>query len=234
MREKKVILWVLAIVCAVGLLALPSIAVAQESGGDHSEADACGSCHFNPKMGEVVGQWSTSQHANSYDDGAGSNTYCARCKSPFNADPLATYSDNVPVPAELWKDVTCSACHPPHDLRVEWDTPIGTYDITTGEWAPVYDPDELCVYCHTGSHHARSFKAFGKTMFEKKGVHCNECHMAKVPSAAVPGDTIHTHSWLVEDNLPYSCGVEATGCHANKDMDWALKQIKKMRIHDEK
>ncbi|MCL7412359.1 MAG: hypothetical protein M8353_01910 [ANME-2 cluster archaeon] len=70
-----------------------------------------------------------------------------------------------PVPADEWMDVTCSACHPPYDKRVKWGTPIGNFNVTAGEWMPVFDANELCVYYHTGSYHAKEFQGFGKVMF---------------------------------------------------------------------
>lgn len=210
------------------------MAAAQESGSDHSEAETCASCHINPAMPIVVDQWNTSEHGNSYDNGSGANTYCASCKAPMNADPFATSSDNEPVPAEEWQDITCSACHPPHDLRVEWGTPIGNFNVTTGEWMPVYDANELCVYCHSGSRHGKEFASFGKIMFDKKEVKCIDCHMPEIP-VMINGETlyVYSHTWLVKENLPYSCGVKGTDsdCHKTHDQVWAEKQIDKMKIH---
>lgn len=214
---------------------LPGVALAQESGENHTEPVNCAGCHRNGSpMPVVVQQWNTSEHGNSYDEGSGANTYCARCKAPLNADPLATYRNNKLIPVEEWKDVTCSACHPPHDKRVEWGTPIGIYNISTQDWTPVYNPNELCVNCHTGSNHAKDFHGFGQAMYDKKEVQCNDCHMPEVP-VEVEGGIIRdtqSHTWRVEENLPYSCGVEGTGCHANKKLEWAVKEIEKMKIHD--
>jgi len=220
----------LAVGVTVAFWSVASAANGGEKGGDHSEAESCGGCHSNPKMGEVVDQWEESAHGNSYDNGSGANTYCASCKSPMVAVPGAE-RPGVPIDQAVWQDVTCSACHPPHDLRVQWGTPIGTYDVANAEWSPVYDSNELCVFCHTGSHHARDFKGFGQSMYDKQGVKCNDCHMPQVPSEAEPGDVIHSHTWEVEDNLPYSCGLQDGGCHDNHSEKWAEKQINKSKIH---
>ena len=62
-----------------------------------------------------------------------------------------------------------------------------------------------------------------------------DCHMPIVPyvdqfDIETEG---RTHNWKVAENLPYSCGTMAGGCHANKTDEWALKQIAKNKIHGE-
>jgi hypothetical protein len=205
-----------------------------QAGGDHSEAAACASCHFNPEMAEVVAEWEWSEHGMSYDGGVGANTYCASCKAPLNADPAATSSDNVLIPVEEWQDITCASCHPPHDLRVEWGTPIGIYEPANAGWRPIYDSNELCLVCHSGSRHEVMFQGFGQVMYESKSVECVDCHMAEVPSVSVEGQAHKSHTWTVRDNLPFSCGVGDGNCHENKTDEWALKQIDKQKIHGKK
>jgi hypothetical protein len=203
---------------------------------DRTEVEACGGCHFYP--GSVVmqfttGTWLESNHAFS-NHGFNSNTYCAGCHSPFQADAAATRDDNDPVPLDEWEAVTCASCHPPHDLRVEWGTPIGTYDVETGDWSPVYEEeaDELCRHCHKGSRHAGiEFQAFGNVMSEHKGVRCIDCHMPKVQNTLDADRMTRSHDFLVGANLPYSCGTNAGGCHANHKESWAAKQILKGKIH---
>ena len=74
------------------------------------------------------------------------NTYCARCHSPFQADPEATYGTSELVAEADWQAVTCGSCHPPHSLRVAWGTPIGNFDVdaSTPEnpvWVPVFEEE---------------------------------------------------------------------------------------------
>lgn len=227
-------LWLpaLALVLSCGI-ALP--VEAQEAGLERSEPDGCADCHFNPGMAETVSDWETSEHGQSFDWGAGANTYCAECKSPLLWNPAATSDTNDPIPVEEWQDVTCSSCHPPHDERVEWGTPIGviadpTADDPHDKWMPLYDIDELCVSCHSGTRHAKSFQGFGKVMFYKKDVGCADCHMAEVPNSSPDGFGA-SHTWSVYGSLPYSCGIGAGNCHFNKTMKWAEKQIEKMKVH---
>jgi hypothetical protein len=225
---------------------------------DRSESNSCAGCHFfpgNAVMPFTVDTWLESDHANSYRGFLG-NTYCARCHSPFQADPLATHGENEDVPSEEWEAVTCGACHPPHDLRVEWGTPIGIYDVDAGEWSPVNreDVNDLCLHCHSGEephNEPVEFQGFGKVMYEKKGVRCIDCHMAKVPNTVVAEETWrHAHDMgvggdvvegpeddgalLIEDKEQYSCGTIPGGCHDNKTKEWALKQLEKQKIHGKK
>jgi len=220
--------FVLVLASAISLAFLASSAGAY----DYTEADTCRGCHFYPGnvvMQFTVDKWKVSNHAQSHH-GFNGNTYCAGCHAPFQADPAATGDDNEPVSIDDWESVTCGSCHPPHDLRVEWGTPIGNYDVDAGGWTPVYeeDADSLCEHCHTGDRHSREFQGFGTAM-DHKGVRCIDCHMAEIPNGLDPGRMTRTHDFHVEANLPYSCITSE--CHSNKKEDWAIKQIGKDKIH---
>lgn len=78
-----------------------------------------------------------------------------------------------------------------------------------------------------------NFQGFGQSMYEKKGVNCVDCHMADLPSAVAEGGDYESHTWKVEDNIPYSCGT-GDSCHHNKTAEWAMRQIEKMKIHGKK
>ena len=218
-------IWSYPAVLAVLVFLVPASAGAY----DRSEQEGCAGCHYTPVMPFTAGTYLESNHADSYQAYLG-NTYCASCHSPFQADPDATHSDSVPVPLVEWEAVTCGSCHPPHDLRVLWGTPIGTYDIATEEWTPVYEDEAnvLCENCHSGSRHSKDFQGFGQSMAEHKGVRCIDCHMPKVPNEDL---MTRTHNFAVVDNVQYSCGVGGAGCHANHKVDWAVKQILKEKIH---
>ena len=77
-------------------------------------------------------QWQLSAHADTYDNGMGANTTCARCKSPLNWDPGAPAAEvaldcasckRIPgqqrpeliaglrVPLENWLDIGCEICY---------------------------------------------------------------------------------------------------------------------------
>lgn len=203
----------LLLACAAALIAVIAPALAQESGGDHSEAEHCAECHF-PGMAIIVGQWESSEHAKSYDDGNGATTYCAECKAPLNWNPDDPYP-GVEVPWEEWQDIMCTSCH-------------GLLEDLHG--------NDLCLYCHTGPRHLVEFQGFGKVMFEKKDVGCMDCHMPEVPNVFEDGTVwwAASHEWTVEDNMPWSCGTGMEGCHPNKTAAWGLKQINKAKIHGKK
>jgi hypothetical protein len=208
---------------------------------DRTEAENCAGCHFNPNMAEVVATWEESAHASTFH-GFNGNTYCSGCHSPLEADAAATSSSNAPVPLETWQSVTCASCHPPHDLRVEWETPLGLYDIAANAdpnnypdmgYVPLYRDESnlLCESCHTGLRHTRDFQGFGRSMFEKKAVMCIDCHMAVVPNPVQGEPPFATHTFDVAANLPWSCGTVPDGCHSNKTEAWAAKQIAKEKLH---
>jgi hypothetical protein len=221
---------VLAIALAMTLVLVGS---APANAFDRSESESCAGCHFNPFMAVIVDQWLGTHKALSYH-GYGANTYCSKCHSPRQADAAATRHDNDPVAFEDFEAITCAGCHPHHG-QCDPGPRIGYFDPELGDNVCLEETNELCQNCHRGSHHAaKTFGAFGKVMFEKKGVTCVDCHMPKVPMEA-DGEILmkHSHTFDVEDGLPYSCGTLPGGCHENHTADWAQKQIDKGLIHGE-
>jgi hypothetical protein len=232
------------------LIAFPATAVGQ----DWSAALECADCHI--PVGEdlqpfVVATWMQSDHANSAH-GFNQTNRCAECHSPRDADP------NDPggaIPLDEWQAVTCYACHLPRALYVaideetrqgnfivgSGDTPNSILPSINGEWDLVYhgDEDQLCMYCHTGPRHPgdQEFASFGKVMSEHKGVRCMDCHMPQLPLTLSDG-TIRmsrTHEFTIDPDdagfVRYSCGTDGAGCHAVHKTEWAVKQIKKGKIH---
>jgi formate-dependent nitrite reductase cytochrome c552 subunit len=200
--------------------------------GDLSEPDYCAnSCHYNPTQNDIQSQiadeWKTSSHARSYRSYI-ANTQCAVCHSPFQGDADATRDTRESVPYDDWEGVTCGACHPSHDDRVEWGTPIGNYDVAAGEHFPVYEANELCLYCHDGakiSHAEADLDTQGYTqIMHKKGVTCVDCHMPSVPYGV--DEEYELHSFHTPEGST-SCGLDNDDCHPNHTEDWAQKQIEK-------
>jgi hypothetical protein len=228
MNRYKTTLVISLMALALVILVPIGMSLGGQPSGDTSEADYCASCHYNPAQVDIANEWKASAHGNSYLPFLG-NTYCASCHSPFQADPDATHGDNDPIPLDEWEGVTCGACHPPHDLRVEWGTPIGNYDVAAGEWVPVYEEDanDLCEFCHSGSRHEKEFQGYG-TIMDKKDVQCIDCHMPVVPGKE--SDKEHrSHDFEVYPE--YSCGLDNDDCHDNHKEGWAEKQIEK-GIHE--
>ncbi len=176
-----------------------------------------------------VTTWMESEHADSYDEGIGANTYCASCKAPFQFVIGSTRDNNDPVPEEEWEDIVCNVCHPPAETGLGL---VGFYDANIGDWVPADGNTELCVKCHTGGHHYIEFvPGPGKNM-EKKGVGCSDCHMPVIGS---DGEyKIRSHTWEMEEskqNPVFSCGMLEANCHPNKDAEWAAKSLEQHVIH---
>jgi formate-dependent nitrite reductase cytochrome c552 subunit len=234
-RENRMKSFVRTTLMTMMLLAMTGLIAGSAVAYDDTEANYCGSCHFFPGsavMTPTVADWFTSGHGNS-SQGYNQNTYCANCHSPFQADAAAHHDTGIFIPDEEWQNITCATCHPPHNLRVEWGTPVATYDVASAEYTPIYEGelDAICLSCHTGSRHSKEFAGFGQAMFEHKGVECVDCHMPAVPNDLDPGRMTMSHTFSATDNVAYSCGTVAGGCHSVHKPEWAVKQIAKDKIH---
>ncbi len=144
-------------------------------------SQVCGNCHWgtasrngltDPRRmnHEQYSDWTVSGHASSLEFTA-TNTYCARCHSPGNAEAGATEHNFRQIDPPLATQVACVTCHDPHATtdshwaQVAWpeggvQDPVefpavirkyrGTdYDITTSDYDAVDDPGTgLCTGCH--------------------------------------------------------------------------------------
>lgn len=244
-KRSNVLLISLAFIVTITLLTMGSSVSDTTSGYDRHTPEECADCHYGggaKLQPAVVAEWEQSSHANSYQ-GYNGNTYCAQCHSPLEADPDATHSDNEAIAQSDWQGVTCYSCHTPRIVEngvVTLGHELGIYIVGSGnpetattaeEALAMYDlveeADEVCTHCHTGMRHEVTFKpGFGRQMY-KSGVTCLDCHMPEVPTEDFRDHRSHT--WHVDDT--YSCGIERSDCHDNKDADWAAKQIGKDNIH---
>ncbi len=231
--------------CCLIVAALMILVPTAIQADDTSEADGCANCHSNPYQVQIVEEWKASGHGNSYSERV-DNAYCGDCHAPMQAALLPDGTRDDPLGFEDWEHVTCGSCHPDHSVRVENGTPLGIFtgydEAGAKTWLGIFpeDANDLCTSCHTGSHHTPNFQAFGAVMFRHKGVRCMDCHMPKVlmevtnDAGEIETRMVHTHSWDVVSNLPYSCGTIEGGCHSNHKPEWAAKQIAKDKIHGKK
>lgn len=205
------------------------------------EADSCTSCHFldngvDDFQLEVVGVtfndktnsfaftgkgWFASRHSQS-NYGSTQNTFCAKCHSPMQAKPEASFNNGFLqntqlIPNGEVEGVTCSSCHSPIDSVSE---EVGSH-VTIYRYGDVRDPssfiplqdgqyDLLCLNCHINRHNEDN-SAF-KAMYDA-GVQCLDCHMAPYgTTVASSGVTVvkRAHDFKVAENLPYSCGVRGS------------------------
>lgn len=123
------------------------------------------------QVAAAMADWLQSKHADTYDDGMGADTTCARCKSPLNWNPTALAAEAAmdcasckrvpgeerpvleggePIAESEWHNIGCEVCHEPvgNSYRIEpvfWNQPLGEYE-------PVESAEDLCAHCHEGQH----------------------------------------------------------------------------------
>jgi hypothetical protein len=249
--ERKYIQFSIAAVILVGLMVLAGTTRAQtptpsqydRPDYNYAESSSCTRCHFmrgsdadhnNEAVGIMYDDtakkfyltgngWRASKHSQT-NYGSTQNTYCAKCHSPLQAKPEATFKKGKFFNTEHIADgqvegVTCAACHPSHTVAEELGRRLGIYqfgkDKNTAEAYQVVNhgqEDQLCLNCHV-SRHNEDIPAF-KLMYDA-GVKCIDCHMA--PYGYIVGTEIEKrfHDFKVANNLPYSCGVQGSlvSCH---------------------
>lgn len=209
---------------------------------NYSTPNSCTVCHFllgakGDHMPEAVGVkfndatqafvltgggWFASHHSRT-NHRSTQNTFCAKCHSPLEATPQATFEDGFLMNTALVADgkiegVTCNACHPPHGTNPR----LGIYkygqptnQATSYQLIKEDEQDLLCLNCHIERHNENN-PAF-KRMYDA-GVQCTDCHMARYGKVA--GGTVikRAHDFKVAQNLPYSCGVRGSlpgfTCHS--------------------
>ncbi|MBZ5535945.1 MAG: hypothetical protein LAO31_08315 [Acidobacteriia bacterium] len=224
----------LLVLASLSLAANPTPAPLNVPTYNYSESNGCPSCHFSSgtagdHMMEAVGMsidkgntaftlsgsgWRASRHAQS-NHGSTQNTFCAKCHSPLQATPQATFNNGFLENTALIADgqmegVTCAGCHPPHATVPR----LGIYhfgqDKTKASSYTLIQEDEqdlLCLNCHVNRHNETN-TAF-KRMYDA-GVQCTDCHMARYGLTNNGQGTVQKrfHDFKVAENLPYSCGVD--------------------------
>ncbi len=142
-------------------------------------------------------EWAQSGHSDTYDNGMGANTTCARCKSPTNWDPtqdiaqqeaLDCYackriagaprpelSSGTPIDENDWQDIRCEVCHIP--AGDSYYTGVAFWNQATGEYQEVNSVMELCAHCHEGQHGFEVIEE-QRTSPAHTNMECTECHGA--------------------------------------------------------
>lgn len=163
---------------AIGMILLSLFAIAGITSHDtlaHNLtpiATPSGPIASQEQLDQAYAQWSQSVHADSFDNGMGANTTCARCKSPKNWDssldvaamealdcnackrvpgaPRPELPSGIPISEEEWQDITCDICHIP--LGDSYSVDIAFWNQAIENYEPVDDVLELCAKCHEGQH----------------------------------------------------------------------------------
>ena len=166
---------ILLILILVVLFAIASTVAASSTSfnppGQETQSTPDPSIASELELQQAYAEWSQSKHADTYDEGLGANTNCARCKAPMNWDPHNTVQDAAldcysckRVPGEArpelagseivevvdWLNIGCAVCHQPigdsFSVQISfWNQEIQTYE-------PVEHVNELCAKCHEGLH----------------------------------------------------------------------------------
>ena len=230
---KKIFRKPLSVVFVAPLLALslPSFANECPIAGPYEPCTGCHVPGLNPNVELAYNTWTTSEHLNGVTFGP---DFCKNCHQPFRAlepcgEPDREYG------------VECAVCHT--DNAEECGRELRVWDRATCDVGPLIGPDDLnalCLTCHDRpdviGHSAFSAepKGWAKAMVAQD-VQCVDCHMPIVPFVDQFGfeSEGRTHDLKVAENLPFSCGTMAGGCHADKTSVWAAKQILKDKIHGE-
>jgi hypothetical protein len=175
--------------------------------------------------------WSRSKHADTYDDGLGANTTCARCKSPTNWDPTQDVaqqqaldcgackrvpgaprpelSSGILVPEDEWGNITCEICHIP--AGDSYYTDIAYLNQATGQYDEVDKVEALCAHCHEGRHGFHVIEEMAETPIHS-GMTCTDCH----GSHGGPSSCDDCHNPESGSGAPEHTrhsGVNCTGCH---------------------
>lgn len=212
---------------------------------DYAESNRCPTCHLTDgraaegdHMREAVGVmfdtgtsafkftgsgWRASQHAQSNYKST-QNTYCAKCHSPLQAKPEASFNKGMLIDTQQIADgkvegVTCAACHPPSSAISELGRRLGIYQwgmdktkAASYKAIPQGQEDLLCLGCHVERHNEDN--AAFRVMYDA-GVRCVDCHMAVYGEIHGTEVEKRVHDFKVAKNLPYSCGVEGSVSHCH-------------------
>jgi hypothetical protein len=176
---------------------------------------------------QAQNQWQSSQHANSFvEDGANSNSSCARCHSPLDWQPV---SDELPASWQLaglsgvdqgftiseseWSAIACEVCHP-HKVEGIFDEIAWLAIPPLMDYQDITDARSLCMKCHLqeGEQNHKSL------IF--KGVHqdhlCTDCHDAHSARASCTSGCHQPFAQECEEiqthDKPHS-DVTCSACH---------------------
>jgi len=176
-------------------------------------------------------EWLQSAHDETYDQGMGADTTCARCKSPMNWDPsqeLAALEardcgsckripgatrpalqSGVAVPEADWQDISCSICHIP--AGDSFYKSVAYWNQQLGEYEPVENTTELCAKCHEGQHGFEVIAEQEGTLAHRN-MTCTECHGAHGLTSRCTDCHDPTQGPGAPEHARHP-SVNCTGCH---------------------
>lgn len=188
------------------------------------------------ELATAQASWEQSAHSDTYDNGQGANTTCARCKSPLNWDasqdiaaqealdcysckrvpgaPRPELPSGVAVPQAQWHNITCDICHIP--AGDSYYTGLAFWNQATGQYESVESEAELCSHCHEGRHGFEVIEE-QQNSTAHRGWDCTTCHGSHGASAACTDcHDVESGSGSLEHGRHPS--VNCTGCHDAGDL----------------
>jgi len=185
------------------------------------------------ELATAQSEWEKSGHAETFDQGMGANTTCARCKSPMNWDPTQQLAaqealdcgackrvpgaerpelqTGVPVPASEWIGIPCDVCHIP--IGESYYVDIAFWNQEIGQYEPLANTFELCAKCHEGQH---GFEVVEEQLASEAHHKwdCTRCHgVHGAPSSCT--DCHDPQSGLGAFEHERHPSVNCTACHDN-------------------
>ena len=186
-----------------------------------------------PDTSLVRQMWQSSPHANTYDQGKGPNTYCAKCHSPRNWDPAAKIDpqpncvsckfsfdpvmrvakSNPPVAQADWKSIGCEQCHPTENGVTS--SQIAWLNTVTGKYEPVANSTALCEKCHTDTDTIRHKRDLANSVHAT--FTCTQCHDPHTTTASCTAQACHPNVLNPSKPIPGHDKAHATvscvACH---------------------
>lgn len=178
----------------------------------------------------ALAEWFDSAHADTFDDGQGANTTCARCKSPLNWDPDAPSAElaldcasckrvpgeprpslegGIPVEEESWRNIGCEICHEP--AGETFMTSVAFWNNATKSYEVVESAQELCAHCHEGRHGFEVIEEQTESPVHN-GWECTRCHGPHGSPATCEECHDLAAGEAYQDHLKHQ-QVNCTSCH---------------------
>ena len=236
MANQRLVLTVFLFLLILSLATAASISAAAQSTAKefnniYAQTTQSGPVATEAQIARALDEWSQTSHSNTFDDGMGANTTCARCKSPLNWDPSQELAQQqaldcgsckrvpgaprpnlnagVDVSEDEWLNIGCEVCHQP--VGDSFSTSISFWNQALGQYEEVENTMELCAKCHEGRHGFHVIEE-QEVSPAHQGWDCTVCHGAhSSPSQCVDCHTPTTGRGSDEHKRHPS--VNCTGCH---------------------
>ena len=162
--------------------------------GVDATSRTCGTCHTAVSRvvpeddlhegHDLIQTWNSDPHVTGVQFHS-HNAFCSRCHSPRDGSRLESEGRaEQRVFSESKQNITCVACHDPHEVihsaytreSVVLETPLppafhaykgNDEDFTTGDYLGLSTSEEVCLHCHRGAD---------RIELDHAGATCSDCH----------------------------------------------------------